>query len=675
MSFRYKAVLGIALIEAVFLFAILMSSLSFLGRSNERALRLRGESDARLFGAVAASALMREEVGSLRAIVRQVVRSQGVLYAAALNNGGRLLAAAGERPARVGATARSVYKVRVGGVVYGEVEVVLSHHGLTALLHHAGRRILFIALSEMAFVAVFSWLLGTYLVQQIAAVEAGAGRLARGELGFLLPVRGRDELARMTLGFNAMSAQLKASQEAAARRDHDLLELNERLQAQVHERTTVLAGVTRELEYRATHDPLTGLPNRILLQDRLLQAIAAARGARAPFVLMVLDLDSFKDVNDTMGHHVGDQLLQEVARRLQARLRQSDTAVRLGGDEFALLLPTIASLAHAEAVASKLLEGIEEPMSLEGRSLRMTASIGAVFFPQQGEDASDLLRHAERAMHEAKRQRTGFLSFEPSMEGDGDDRVRLQMDLERAINQGELLLHYQPKIDLRTGMTAGAEALVRWQHPTFGLLPPARFVPLAERTRLIRPLSLAVLKMATRQARKWLDEGQPLPIAMNVSTANLDDENFVGQVKQIVRTLSLPPGLIEFEVTETALMDKPERAQLSIQQLADAGVRVSIDDFGTGYSSMAYLRKLAVAKIKIDKSFVTDMHVNRNDTVIVRSIIDLGHSLGLKVVGEGVENAESLAMLADLGCDFAQGYHMARPLAVEAFEVWRANHP
>jgi EAL domain-containing protein (putative c-di-GMP-specific phosphodiesterase class I) len=273
-------------------------------------------------------------------------------------------------------------------------------------------------------------------------------------------------------------------------------------------------------------------------------------------------------------------------------------------------------------------------------------------------------------MYEAKRGRRGFLLFAPAMDEEGDDRLRLQVDLDHAIQHGELVLHYQPKIDLVTGKLSGAEALVRWQHPVLGMLPPARFVPLAERTHLIGPLTFHVLRLAATQARAWAEQGRPLPIAVNVSAINLDDGGFVDSVDHILKDVGVAAGLIELEVTETTLMRDPERARAAIQALNELGVRVAIDDFGTGYSSMTYLRKLAVAKIKIDKSFVMDMSVSRNDNVIVRSIIDLGHSLGLKVVGEGVETADTMAVLASLGCDYAQGFHLARPMSAEAFEAW-----
>ena len=670
MSFRTKMVIGIALIEALFLFAILMSSLEVLSQSRDQALRVRAAGDAQLFATAAANALVSEDMGALQRIVRAVARNRGVFYAAAWDGSGRRLAHVGRDPGRPGALQARV-NVKVGGVSYGTVEVGLMEGGYGRVLAQARRRIIAIALAEMLLAGLASWFFGRYLIRHIAAVEAGTARIAQGEFGFHLPVDGHDELARMIEGFNAMSTQLAALQAEAARRHAEVLTLNERLEERVHERTEALAVANRELEYMAMHDPLTGLPNRILLQDRLLQAIRSASREPAPFALLVIDLDGFKDVNDSLGHQAGDSLLQETATRLLRELRQSDTAVRLGGDEFAVLLPTVATKEAAETVARKLLRALAEPIWLNDASVRVAASCGAALFPVHGDEVGDLLRRADRAMYEAKRARQGFLLFAPRMEEEGDDRLRLQADLEHAIQHGELVLYYQPKIDLMTGKISGAEALVRWNHPTEGLLAPARFIPLAERTRLIGPLTLCVLRLAVTQVRAWVDQGWPLTIAVNVSAVNLDDEEFVGRVEHILKESGVSSDLIEIEVTETALMRDPERAQAAIRALSDLGVCVSIDDFGTGYSSMAYLRKLAVAQIKIDKSFVMDMGVSRNDSVIVRSIIDLGHSLGLRVVGEGVETAESMAALASLGCDYAQGYHLARPLEPEAFDAWR----
>ncbi len=669
LSFRTKMIAGIALIQILFLLAILMSGLTVLSQSRAQALMTRVKGDARLFATASANALVSDDIGALRRIVRQVMRNRGVIYAAAWDGDGRPLAHAG-RAIEGAHVYRAQASVMVDKTSYGKVEIEVRDRRFGPILVRASHRILAIALGEIMLVGLASWLFGRYLMRQVAAIEAGVARIASGELGFQLPVAGHDELARMIIGFNTMSAQLKTLQDEATREHHEVLAANERLERRVYERTEELAVANRELEYRAMHDPLTGLPNRILLQDRLFQAIRAGHREATPFALMILDLDGFKDINDGLGHEAGDLLLQEVARRIVARLRQSDTAARLGGDEFALLLPGVANGADAEIVARKLLDALRVPTAIGDQAVSVTASCGAVLFPSHGDEGSTLLRHADRAMYEAKRTRQGFLSFAPAMDEAGDDRLRLQVGLERAIRHGDLVLHYQPTVNLATGEVSGAEALVRWPHPVLGMLAPARFVPLAERTDLIGPLTFFVLRQAATQARAWAERGRRLAVAVNVSAVSLSDSGFADRVERILQEAGVAPGLIELEVTETALMRDPERAQAAIRALSGFGVHVAIDDFGTGYSSMAYLRRLAVAKIKIDKSFVMDMGVSRNDSVIVRSIIDLGHSLGLKVIGEGVESAETMAILAGLGCDYAQGFHIARPMGAEAFDTW-----
>ncbi len=668
MPFRSKMIVGIALIEALFLSAILISSLAVLSQSQRHALALRARSDARLFGAACANALISEDVASLRRIVREVAREPGVVYAAARDGRGRVLARAGRAETRV--LIRRVDHIAVDGTRYGEVEVGLSPHGFGATLRADQRRILVIAVSEMLLAGLFSWLLGGYLMRQITALESGTARIANGEFGFRLPLAGRDELARLIAGFNAMSAKLADLQAIADRRHQEVVALNAQLEARVHERTQTLADTNRKLAYLATHDSLTGLPNRILLKDRLLQAIRAQRRDERPFVLMILDLDGFKDINDATGHEAGDRLLQVMAQRLVANARESDTVARLGGDEFALLLPAVAAPEHAEARARSFLGALAEPVTLGAETVRITASAGAAFCPRHGEDVGDLLRRADCAMYEAKRKRLGYALFETAMEAEGNDRLHGKADLERALTHGELLLHYQPRVDLASGTTRGVEALVRRQHPTLGLLAPARFVPVAERAHLSEALTLEVLRQAAHQARCWADAGHPLPVAVNISAINLEDTQFPQHVERLLREAGIAPSLIEMEMSETALMRDPERVQQTIRFLNGQGVKVSIEGFGSDDSSLFHLRGLPIAGIAIDKSFLTDLQANRNDRVIVRSIIDLGHGLGLTVVGKGIETESVRAILADLGCDIGQGDHFAQPLAVTDFEAW-----
>ncbi|MFP5349694.1 MAG: putative bifunctional diguanylate cyclase/phosphodiesterase [Gammaproteobacteria bacterium] len=426
----------------------------------------------------------------------------------------------------------------------------------------------------------------------------------------------------------------------------------------------------QSLQHQAMFDNLTNLPNRALFSDRLQQAILVGRREKQAFALIAMDLDRFKEINDSLGHHVGDQVLAQIASRTRACLRESDTVARMGGDEFTLLLPTVTKIEGAEAVAKKILAAFKEPMNIGGRQLDIGASLGIAMFPQHGEDADKLLREADVAMYDAKRSHGGFKVYSPELDQNADDRLMLQTDLRRAIANDQLVLHYQPKIDFHTDRISGVEALVRWQHPTHGLISPDKFIPLAEASGLIKPLTYAVLRMALRQCEVWDRDGLPFSVAVNISAINIQDPEFPDQVAVLLKEAAVPATRLELEVTETAVMTEPVRAVECIKKLRTLGVQVAIDDFGTGYSSMAYLKELLVAKIKIDKSFVKDMVANHHDAVIVRSTVELGHNLGMKVIAEGVENQVVWDKLKALGCDSAQGYYMGRPVAADKFIEW-----
>jgi diguanylate cyclase len=421
--------------------------------------------------------------------------------------------------------------------------------------------------------------------------------------------------------------------------------------------------------HQALHDPLTGLPNRELFGDRVEQAIRASDRGLQPASLLLLDLDRFKDVNDTLGHHHGDLLLREVAARLTGTLRAVDTVARLGGDEFAVLLPD-ATADGAAAVAQKVRAALHQPLTLDGLGLDLDASIGIAVYPDHGGDAAELLQHADVAMYAAKQTHAGFVVYDPAVDQHSPRRLALLGGLRRAVERDELVLHYQPKADLHTGQVLGAEALVRWQHPAHGLLGPGEFIPLAERTGLIHPLTRWVLDAALRQAAAWRQADHHLSISVNVSTRSLLDREFPDQVADRLTAWQVPATSLVLEVTESAVMADPVLALEILGRLHALGVGLALDDFGTGYSSMAYLKALPVDELKVDRSFVGQMATSTSDAVIVRSTIDLGHNLGLHVVAEGVENQATWEELAALGCDTAQGYHLGRPMPADELEQW-----
>jgi len=417
------------------------------------------------------------------------------------------------------------------------------------------------------------------------------------------------------------------------------------------------------LEHRALHDALTDLPNRSLLLDRLHQAVLAGQREQEQVALLMMDLDGFKDVNDAFGHHAGDALLQQVALRLRAELRGSDTVARLGGDEFAVVLPGVLGHTGAVLAARKLLKSLEPLFMVEGEALEVGASLGIALFPDHGDDAETLMRRADVAMYVAKRTHSGFAIYGAEQDTDSPNRLALTAELRQALDRGELTVHFQPKYDLAKGTVVGAEALARWSHPRLGLLLPEQFVHLAEQSGLIRRLGMMVLEQSIRQSRQLGTR-----VAVNLSMRNLQDPQLPDTVRDLLERYETPAGNLQVELTESTLMADPRLAAEVLNRLDGMGVRVAIDDFGTGYSSLVHLRRLPLREVKIDKSFVLGMLTQENDAVIVRSIIELAHNLGLEVVGEGVENQATEDLLRKWGCDLAQGFHFGRPLPAAEFK-------
>jgi diguanylate cyclase (GGDEF)-like protein len=424
----------------------------------------------------------------------------------------------------------------------------------------------------------------------------------------------------------------------------------------------VYTSTTIALEkHQALHDALTDLPNRRLFRDRVNQAVVNARRSRSPVAVMILDLDRFKEVNDTLGHHIGDLLLQQVAARLQATLREGDTIARLGGDEFAVLLPSVSGAIAAAGVAEKLVQALEDPFAIRSWTFDIDASIGIAVSPEHGDTVDALMQRADVAMYLAKESRAGFELYSAERDRHSPRRLALLGDLRRAIDDNSLVLHYQPKADMRTGGVRGVEALLRWNHAEHGPIPPDEFIPLAEHTGLIRPLTLFVLEEALAQCRRWNDTGVAVGVAVNLSVRNLYDPSFADEVAALLAKYEVPSSQLELEITESVIMADPMRAMAVLARLSDLGVGLSLDDFGVGYSSLAYLKRLPVTEIKIDKSFVMNISNDESDAMIVRSTIGLARSLGMRVVAEGVENEDTWARLVALGCDIAQGYYLCRP--------------
>ncbi len=443
----------------------------------------------------------------------------------------------------------------------------------------------------------------------------------------------------------------------------------------------VISDISREREieqaltHQASHDALTGLPNRVRLRRALEVALVACNAVGRSAALLFMDLDAFKEVNDTLGHEAGDRLLGKVAQRLSGVVRGTDTVARLGGDEFAIVLGMTDGEEGARTVARHVMSTLEPPFLLDGRQVTIGASIGIALSEPGSSDPATLMRHADLAMYQAKRARMGYLVYVPEMDtGISTAGFSRLGELRAAIDLPQLILHYQPWLDLRTGEVGVAEALVRWLHPRDGLLFPGEFLPLAEQSGLIRQLDLAVLDMACEQVRAWLDGGlEAIRVAINVSRASLLDEEFPAALAVALIRHRLEGPEIELEITENGVLGDPDQAAWLAERLTSLGVRLAIDDFGTGYSSLAQLRRLRASTLKIDRGFVTNALRQRDDATIVELVIDLGHRFGQEVVAEGVEDAETLELVRRLGADYAQGFHIARPLAPASLETWLTN--
>jgi diguanylate cyclase (GGDEF)-like protein len=433
--------------------------------------------------------------------------------------------------------------------------------------------------------------------------------------------------------------------------------------------TARLRGQVEQIEKLALYDALTGLANRRLFQDRLEQAFLHAQRNGTGFALMLLDLDRFKEINDTLGHQTGDAVLERLASRLTSVARASDTVARLGGDEFALVLQGAQDSASALFVAERIRRTLDEPFVIDEFSLQLETSIGIALFPRHGEDAEQLLKRADIALYASKDSHAPVV-YAAEHDQHSADGLGLVAQIRKAIENGELVVHYQPEVDLATGETRRVEALVRWEHPDRGFLLPESFIPLARQSALVRPITRHVLDVALGQCRSWQDDGIDVGVAVNVAGRDLADSRFEGEVAEALRRWKLAPELLELEIPESAIMSEGDRIHQMLERLSARGVRIAVDDFGSGYASLGRLKQLPVDVLKIDESFVQNIGTDGEDDAIVRSTVELAHSLGIAVVGEGVENDDVLQRLRALGCDLGQGFCLARPAAADDVTEW-----
>jgi len=527
-------------------------------------------------------------------------------------------------------------------------------------------------ISTMLLSTLFSVLLGlgiyfifrVYTLRPIFHLVRGAKRITNEDFDQEVDVKSQDELGRLAVTFNHMMRHIRETNRQKDSALGQVRELNQLLERRVEVRTHELELANQKLEKIALHDSLTNLPNRFSIQDNLNRGIADAKLNGSAFSVIMMDLDRFKEINDTLGHDCGDQLLVEVGRRLQSVLRPTDLVGRLGGDEFAILLPETDEIG-AGTVAHKMLMALEPPFEIADMSFNIGASLGIATYPKHGNTTSVLLKSADVAMYQAKNNKLGYCIYNPISDIHTPDRLSLMTELRDAIHNDALELYYQPKVDLAKGTIVGVEALIRWQHKERGFIPPAEFIPMAEQSGLIRQLTNWVISTALMQLDAWHKANLHMHMAINLSMQNLQDTNFPSQLEQLFDQTYTDNKYLQFEITESVIMSNPGYVMGVLAKLGRMNVSFAIDDFGTGYSSLSTLKRLQVQEIKIDKSFIRDMAMNKDDEAIVHSIIDMGHTLGLTVSAEGVESETVIRQLQKLGCNMIQGYYISRPLPAD----------
>ncbi|VAW93811.1 GGDEF domain protein [hydrothermal vent metagenome] len=501
------------------------------------------------------------------------------------------------------------------------------------------------------------------IFKPIAVLTQGTRSIANFNFDTRVKIEGSDEFALLADSFDKMRLHIRDTMESRDIAMVKLSELNESLEERVHERTQELQILNLKIAHEAMHDPLTGLPNRVLVTEQLQHDIALAERTKTKLAVFIMDLNNFKEVNDTLGHPEGDRLLINVAQRLLKAIRESDTVGRLGGDEFAMVLPDINE-EDAIKVANKILEELLPSFALDDHTLKVGASIGIAMYPDHGIDHTSLVRLADVAMYEAKKDKSDVCVYRAELDKYTPLRLSLMDYLHTALETNQLQLHYQPQISLAENKVVSVEALIRWYHPELGWIFPDQFIPIAENTGLINQVSDWVLEQAFMQWRKWQDKGMDLQIAVNLSARDLANPNLPVRIAELCKKYRMYSNGIKAEITESAIMYNPEQVIEIMKEPDVQRLQFSIDDFGTGYSSLSYLKRLSVEEVKIDKSFITDMVKDDSDASIVKSVIDLVHNLGRVVVAEGVEDIETLTQLKLLGCDKVQGYYFSKAVPV-----------
>mgnify|MGYP001050777284 FL=1 len=664
-SIRFRLVTTAIVIEIFMLGLLLANSYRLVTEALESQTQLRLDALKPLIDASLAGRVFQRDHSEIDAILRQLVgmRPTDLRYVVVLGARGEVLSRAGAVPPDwqedqnvLTALPDMTYDTQValtlpGNTHVGSVRFGLSLVDLASLRDNVLKQSLVIAALEVLLTLVLLIALGYLLTRHIAHLVAATRRLTQGDFATQIAHRSSDEIGVLADNFNQMATSL--ARDAAERNRYQL-----------------------ELEFLAHHDPLTQLPNRILLADRLKLALARTQRAQRLLAIAYIDLDNFKPVNDTLGHKAGDLLLVMVAQRLKEHLRAEDTVCRLGGDEFVLLLSDLGTIDECIQTIERLLVAVSRPYALDdSKTLAITASIGLTIFPFDDADADTLMRHADQAMYVAKQSgRNRFHMFDAEQDRQVQVRRSNRTRIEAALDQGEFVLFYQPKVDMRQGQVIGAEALIRWQHPEEGLLPPSRFLPEVEDTEFSIPLGEWVIESALKQLETWHAAGVSIGVSINISPRHLQSPHFTARLAALLeKHPGVPPHSLELEVVESAALEDVLRIAEVITACHALGVSFALDDFGTGYSSLSYFKRLHVDTLKIDQSFVRDLLTDDEDHAIVEGVISLTRTFKRQVVAEGVETAEIGVALLALGCSIAQGYGIAKPMPAADMPDWIAR--
>jgi len=531
-----------------------------------------------------------------------------------------------------------------------EAEQILIHNLMITLL------------TAMIVGLTIYWIFNYRILKPINRLKKAAARVANFDLDQSIKIEGHNELSELSVSFNEMTEQLSEAISDRQETMQELSRLNESLEERIHKRTRDLQQMNTRVMHQAMHDPLTGLPNRSLIMERLRQSLRYAHRHHKMVAVFMLDLNRFKEVNDTLGHPVGDQVLIEVSKRIPTVLRETDTVGRLGGDEFVIILPE-TTRADAMLVADKVMQQFRLDFKIDGHLLSIGTSIGISLYPEHSETPDTLIQRADIALYVAKRGTNNHMAvYHESEDHHSLNRLLLVSDLKDAIEKDQLSIQFQPQVNLQTNDICGAEALCRWKHPTQGFISPEIFIPMAEDAGLIKPLTNRVLEAVTRHHQEWQQQGMNIRIAVNLSMGNLLDLDLIKRIEDLINNNELPAQNLKLEITESMIMSDPERVTEMLSAETFENVNISIDDFGTGYSSLSHLKRLPVNEIKIDKSFILNMTNDADDSTIVQTIIQLAENLSLSVVAEGVEDQETSNRLRTMGCKIVQGYHYSKPV-------------